>query len=117
MPVAFVVGSRWGTSGIAAAWLTVYPAFVVLPLAMITFRRLELRPTAYLGVLAPAAMAVSVMLLTVLAIRAVTPFSPSHLLSILRDVVVGATAYVLTLFAFQRNRLRAFVSLMWRARA
>ena len=117
MPAAFVVGSMWGLSGIAAAWLTVYPTFVVLPLALITFRRLELRPTEYLRVLGPAAMAASVMLLTVLGVRAVTPFAPSHLMAILRDVVVGGAAYVLTLFVFQRHRLRAIVSLMLRARA
>ena len=28
MPVAFLIGSKWGTTGIAAAWLVAYPIMI-----------------------------------------------------------------------------------------
>ncbi len=31
MPVAFYIGSRWGTTGIAAMWILVYPIALVIP--------------------------------------------------------------------------------------
>ncbi|MEO6445703.1 MAG: lipopolysaccharide biosynthesis protein, partial [Gemmatimonadaceae bacterium] len=40
MPIAFYTGSHWGTVGLAAGWLLVYPIVVVAPMASLVFRRI-----------------------------------------------------------------------------
>ena len=48
MPASFLVGSHWGTVGIASAWLIVFP-FLNIPYYRRVFLRLELTFGQYLG--------------------------------------------------------------------
>src|SRR5208282_651749 len=53
LPISFYLGSHWGTTGIAAGWVVVYP-LVHLPLFSRVFRRINLPRSEYLGALWPA---------------------------------------------------------------
>jgi PST family polysaccharide transporter len=109
MPVAFILGARWGTSGIAAAWLVVYPIVVVVPMATTTFRQVQLGWGEYLRVLIPVTNAVIVMSIAVLATRAVLPTGTPRIVALLADVSAGCIAYVATMWLLHRERLLMFV--------
>lgn len=103
MPVAFLVGSRWGTTGIAAAWLVAYPPLTI-PLYWRVFRKTEMRAREYLSAVIPALNASAVMGVVVLLARFVSPFKPHSLPGLCFLVLAGALSYVgaLLLFHYQR---------------
>ncbi|MEP7346382.1 MAG: lipopolysaccharide biosynthesis protein, partial [Gemmatimonadaceae bacterium] len=115
MPVAFIVGARWGTTGIAMAWLVVYPIVVVVPMATMTFRQVQLGWGEYLRVLIPATSAVVVMSITVLAARAALPAGTSRIVALLAEVVAGGIAYAATLWFAHRERVLTFVRVVRRS--
>lgn len=92
MPLSFFVGSRWGTNGIATAWILMYPV-TTLPLYRRTFRRIGLSLWAYVSSVLPAMSATAIMTLSVLAVRWALPGSlrPSFRLAI--AIATGALAY------------------------
>ena len=53
LPVAFVIGSRWGVAGIAFGWVVGYP-FIAIPLAVKTLRTIDMPFREYLQALRPA---------------------------------------------------------------
>ncbi len=109
MPVAFIVGAQWGTSGVAMAWLVVYPIVVVIPMATTTFRQVQLGWGEYLRVLIPATNAAIVMSVTVLATRSMLPVATPRLVALLAAVAAGGVAYAATLWFFHRERVLTFV--------
>ena len=48
MPVAFLIGSKWGTTGIAAAWLAAYP-IIIAPVYHRIFQKTGMTAREYLG--------------------------------------------------------------------
>lgn len=117
MPLAFWLGSRWGTTGLAATWLAVYPVAIVAPMAYLAFRALELRTVEYLRALAAPAMGIVVMTLAVWAVRGgVTP-GLRPVLQLMVDVGVGAVVYMATIFSVHRQRVLGLVSALRGARA
>lgn len=106
LPVAFLVASRWGTAGIAAAWLVVHPVAVVWPAARAVFARLGVAWRAYAAALAPAASAVALMAGAVLVSRLLHPAEMSRVAELAADVGVGVVSYVLTLLVLYRERVR-----------
>jgi len=117
MPIAFWVGSRWGTVGIAAMWLVVYPVALVVPMARIVFRQLGMGAGEYWRALAPAITGVVVMCAVVWGVRSVVPPELSRTLRLTIDVGVGATAYLGSILAFHRARVTAMVAGLRAARA
>ncbi len=114
LPAGFLVGSRFGTVGIAAAWIAVHP-LVLLPLYRRTFRVTGLSPRRYLAALAPAVSGTLLLAAAVLGVRlllsgAAAGFGPAARLAL--QVAAGAAAYGLALFLFHRGRLRAFRGLL-----
>lgn len=109
MPLSFIAGARWGTSGIALAWLVVYPILVVIPMAMTTFRQVQLGWRDYLRVLIPATNSVVIMSVAVLATRAALPAGTPRAVALLADVAVGAAAYGATLWLLHRERVLTFI--------
>ena len=66
MPSAFLIGSRWGSAGVATAWMIAYP-IIVAPVYVKLFVRIGLTVRDYLAAIGPAisgtvAMAVAVLL-------------------------------------------------------
>jgi PST family polysaccharide transporter len=109
MPIAFVIGARWGTAGIAMAWLVVYPIVVVIPMAATTFRQVQLGWGEYLRVLVPATNAVVVMAAAVMALRMALPAGTPRLVALVSEVSTGAIAYAGTLWILHRERVRTFL--------
>lgn len=109
MPFCFVVGLRWGVTGLAASWLVGYPAYLaitaawVLPVIGVSARRL-------LGAVAPPATAALAMGALLVALDALLPpLAPPARLAIL--VLVGATAYSAWLWTFARETLIEAIAL------
>lgn len=109
MPIAFIVGSRWGVSAIAAAWLVMSPV-TVIPVAMKVFPAIRCTLRQYLGSLAPALAGSSVMLLAVIAFR--SWWIPSHWPTFVRlsaEIAVGGCAYAAIIWGFYRARVMQYV--------
>lgn len=101
LPIAFVIGARFGITGIAAAWIVAHP----LLLAVVAARALPvigLSARAFLGAIAPAfgagaAMAGAVMLAAHLS----GPLPPAVMLAL--SVAVGGGVYLGALWGFARS--------------
>lgn len=108
MPVAFLIGSRWGTSGIAGAWLVAYPV-IIAPVYYRVFQKTVMRVGEYLKVLVPSVTGSVIMVAAVLGMRAVVPERTPAVLSLCLIVAVGALAYGGGLFVFYRDRIAHIV--------
>lgn len=118
LPAGFLVGSRFGTVGVAAAWIVVHP-LVLVPLYRRTFLVTGLTLRAYLAALAPAVSGTLLLVVAVLGVRLLLPAgvpgagaAGSPVLRLALQVAAGAAAYGLALFLFHRDRLRAFRGLL-----
>jgi O-antigen/teichoic acid export membrane protein len=104
MPLAFLIGSHWGTSGIAGAWLLAYP-IIIAPVYYRVFQKTGMRLGQYLKVLVPSLNASIIMVIAVLGVRAIlrARISPVLELSVLSGI--GAVAYGGALLVFYRDRV------------
>jgi PST family polysaccharide transporter len=104
MPVAFLIGSRWGTNGIAAAWVIAYPP-VMAPMYYRAFHKTGLRLKEYVSALMPALSASVIMTVVVLLVRSALPVGAPPLPCLSFLIFMGALAYLGALFTFHRNRV------------
>jgi O-antigen/teichoic acid export membrane protein len=110
LPIAFYIGSRWGTAGIAWGWVLAYPV-VAIPLYRKTFQAIEMRLDDYLRALRPAIDGVLVMSLAVLAVKRAARSLP--LLPLLAlEIAAGALAYSAVLVVLHRPRVMAFTGFL-----
>ena len=114
LPAGFLAGSRFGTLGIAAAWIAVHP-LVLAPLYVRTFRVTGLSARRYLGALIPAGSGTLLLVAAVAAVRLLLPAGSAAGTALKEPAVrlglqaaAGAAAYGLALALFHRDRLRAF---------
>jgi teichuronic acid exporter len=110
MPFAFWFGSHWGTIGVAAVWLFVYPVILVIPVARTAFRAIELEPSTYFRALRPALVSGAAMVVAVLAIELLRPVFDGRTALLFLKVAVGAVAYLMTLWFGYRSRVLTFVN-------
>ena len=116
MPVTFYVsGQRWGTVGLAFAWVLVDPVFN-LRLYRRVFSKIHLSTSAYLGALWPALSAVALMTAGVLAVKGLGSATWSAGLRLAAEVGAGAISYGLACCVLHRGRLAAFYQLVVAAR-
>jgi O-antigen/teichoic acid export membrane protein len=92
LPIAFYIGSHWGTVGIAAGWVVIYP-LVQLPLFSRIFRRINLRRSEYLGALWPAVSSSAVMAISIEALRSVSREIWPLYARFASEIVVGIVTY------------------------
>jgi O-antigen/teichoic acid export membrane protein len=104
MPIAFLIGSRWGTSGIAAAWVVAYPP-VMFPMYYRVFHKTEMQLKEYISVLTPALSASVIMTVVVLFARSVLPTEFHPLPCLLLIIVIAVLSYAGALLAFHRPRV------------
>ncbi|MBX7495158.1 lipopolysaccharide biosynthesis protein [Qipengyuania sp. 6B39] len=110
MPIAFLIGVRWGIVGMAWAWLATYPLITAITAAN-SFGAIRVSARQVLGAVAPAALAGLVMAVTVYLVDRQLAFaSPALRLGVL--VATGGAVYLGWLFAFARERLAEFVALV-----
>jgi len=106
MPVAFYLGSSWGSVGVAASWLLVHP-LVTFPLYGRLFNKIQLGTLQYLAGLWPSLSGSLIMAFGVLAVRYSFDSDLDLPLRFAVDVLVGATTYLLTVLVLHRKRLVA----------
>lgn len=116
LPVMFFIGSRWGTTGVAGAWIIGYP------LVMIGAFRNILEVTGasvkgYFGSIAPAAFTTAVMIAAVLAFRLTVAAQWTPLLRLIGETSLGAASYALMAFTVHGARLRTLRVLLQGARS
>ncbi len=92
LPVAFYVGTRWGTGGVALAWMVAYPLLVVPLLVVHTLRVIGLSGREYLGALWPAISATTVMTVAVLLASWLIPPRLGNAPALVVEVGVGAAS-------------------------
>jgi hypothetical protein len=110
MPISFLVGSRWGPTGIAASWLLVYPV-TRIPMLRLTCMKLDLRYSTYFAAFWPALSCTLIMSAGVLGTdRLTSQWSAAPRL--LLQIAVGGAFYCLSLAAIHRPLLyRTFRSI------
>jgi PST family polysaccharide transporter len=101
-PIGFFVAARWGTTGIAAAWLILFPILAV-PLFWRTFREVELHYTHYLRALWPALSGSLVMGATVISLRYFLPAELPLMVRLPAEVIAGAIAYIASMLLLHRK--------------
>ena len=92
MPVAFLIGVKWGLAGVAVAWAVVYP-LVSIPVYRIVMRSLEMKLPMLLGAVAPAIGFTTVMLAAVVAVRFAMGDRASPTLMLGLQIAAGVVTY------------------------
>lgn len=110
-PPAFYVGSRWGTSGIAWAWIVIYP-IITAPYVWRTLSAIDLRTRTYLKAFLPALQTSAIMVFAVVAARLATPHTFPVAVRFTIAVAAGIAAYAAVLFFKERDRLRDVLTLI-----
>ena len=108
MPIAFLLGSRWGTSGIAAAWVVAYPV-IMIPLYYRALEKTGLKFKEYIFVIIPSLTASAIMAGIVLLLRLLLKDRPHSLSELLFLSVCGVLSYAAALFVFHRSRVTSLI--------
>jgi PST family polysaccharide transporter len=112
MPTSFYFsGQRWGTVGLAMAWVLVDPLFA-FALYWRTFSKIELTPRAYLGALWPALSGSALMAAAVLAVGVFGDSEWTPGLRLATQIGVGVLTYGLACVILHRERFEAFRGLV-----
>ncbi len=116
MPTSFYFsGQRWGTVGLAVAWVLVDPPLAVL-LYWRVFSKIELSPKAYLEALWPALSGTTLMAAAVLAVGVLSPSEWTPGLRLAAQIGGGVLTYGLACVVLHRERFEAFRELVMAAR-
>jgi PST family polysaccharide transporter len=109
MPPAFLLGSRWGITGIACGWILVYP-LVALTLVRRSLHSVRLRARTFVRVAVwPAVMANALMAGGVLGVRWLVPDQWPALVALPIEIVSGATIYCVVLLTVHGARMRELI--------
>lgn len=92
-PLAFVIGARWGATGVAVSWLLLMPV-VSLPMqAHYVWRKIDVTWGNWLRAVWPAASSAAVMAAVVAIVAALRPFEAPAMM-LIAQIVCGGAAYV-----------------------
>lgn len=116
MPTGFFFGGqRWGTVGLALAWVAMDPLIVSLLYARV-FSKLALSPGAYLRALWPALSGTALMAAVVLVVGRVAGGAGTAGVRLAAEVGAGVISYGLACLLLHRARLQGFYELVVAAR-
>jgi PST family polysaccharide transporter len=116
MPASFYFGGqRWGTLGLAMAWVLMDPLYV-FPSYWRVLSKLELSPKAYVAALWPALSGTALMTAVVLAVRALSGSDWPAGLRLAAQVGAAMITYGLACLVLHRERFEAFRELVRAAR-
>ncbi len=117
MPTAFyLMGSRWGTTGLALAWMTVYPILALIQYWRVS-RRIALPVSDYVRALWPAVSSSAVMCAVVWTTQLATRSRGPLAAMLGLQVGLGVLTYALMCLTVHRHRLRTFYQMVKRQRA
>jgi len=105
-PIGFFVAARLsGTTGIATAWIVLYP-FLSVPLFWRAFREIKMRYSEYLHALWPAVSGSIVMSIALVSFRHFAGTRWPLLGQLSAEVLLGALAYILTMVTMHSSNVR-----------
>jgi teichuronic acid exporter len=111
----FLVGSAWGASGIAAAWLVVHPSFSVVSFSRVG-RVLDLRGRQYMQALRLGLDGTAVMAAALLAFQwFVAPAWPAPV-RLAASIILGAGVFASATWLLHGTRLRQILEWLRRVR-
>lgn len=108
LPPAFLLGSRWGTTGIALVWVLVYPVYTI-PLYRRTLKSIDMPFASYLKVVRPAFFSSVAMIAVVYCVDAIFLQTLPVTLKLFTEVTLGALAYAATLQFVFGNQVRPYL--------
>lgn len=108
LPLAFYVGSFWGATGIAMAWVIVHPVVILLPLHVRVLGRLGVSASTYFRTLWPAVSGCLCMTGAVLLVHWLLPANVSTVTRLALKVFLGAAVYVSIVLLLHWSRVQAF---------
>ena len=112
MPMAFLIGSRWGTTGIAATWVFASPV-IIAPIYYRVFKKIELEVKEYVSTVLPALNASIIMAIVVLLTRSVMRSESHSLAGLFLIVLSGTLSYSGALFVLHRGRVSRLLRTTW----
>lgn len=95
-PIGFFFGSHWGTTGIAVAWIALFP-LLAIPLFWRAFREIEMPPMQYLQAIWPAVGASLIMSVFILLLRTSLPANWPVYAKIVPEIFSAGVAYLGTM--------------------
>jgi O-antigen/teichoic acid export membrane protein len=104
-PIGFFLAARWGTTGIATAWIILYP-FLAAPLFWRSFREIEMRPADFLRALWPAFSGSVLMTAAVLWFRHFAPAGWPLIACLATEIAVGGIVYIMTMLTVHSRNMR-----------
>jgi teichuronic acid exporter len=107
---ALATGLRWGSTGVAVAWIVAVPLIAAPTFFRSTLRILGVRSTTYLKALWPATSGVALVAVAVIALRLLLPSSWSASAVLASCVAIGAPLYVAVLRFGHEPRTRALAA-------
>ena len=116
LPVGFVLGSRYGLGGVAAAWLVLHPACTMLNLRRVC-RRLEMSVLDYAAALRPALVGGVAMAAAVVGTSLSLPEGAGHGVRLAAEIAVGAVTYAGVMLLTHGARLGALRAALREVRA
>jgi PST family polysaccharide transporter len=111
LPAAFLVGSQWGTVGIAMVWALVHPP-LNYRLSAYVFRSIGLSHGEYWRSFIPASLASLAMMLAVVGIKFSMPSDWSLPVRLGTEVCLGGIAYITVAQLFYWAHLQKFILLV-----
>lgn len=111
LPLSFYIGSHWGSVGIAAAWVLVYP-LLQIPLFVRIFHRIKLSLSEYLRALWPAFSSCALMAISIVAFKSMSPATWPLYARLTAEIIVGIVTYGTVLFLFHQKYLERFLQLV-----
>lgn len=112
LPPLFLLGSRWGITGVAATWLIAYPALFSLLGQRWVLNRLGIPFRQFLAEMWPALSGVGLMALSVLLTGYVFDGRGPVVVRLLLTSIIGAATYVVALRTLHRRVFEAAVQLV-----
>jgi PST family polysaccharide transporter len=109
MPVSFYVGTYWGLTGVAFAWVVAYPA-VTIPMYRRVFERLELPARDYLASIAPALCCAALMAVAALAFRTALGNDLTPPVRLTGTVGAGGVVYLASMVFIFRERFLTWLT-------
>ena len=106
-PIGFLIGARWGTSGIATTWVLLYPALAI-PLFRRTFIEIELPWVEFLRTLWPAFSCGFLMAVALFVARDFLPREWPELARLVLEIALGICVYVCSLLLLHPRSIRKF---------
>ena len=108
LPISFLVGSHWGTVGIAAAWIIMYPPLTI-PLYYKTFTKIEMKTRDYVSSIMPAVVSSLIMAFMVTLVRWKLPIAWHTTARLVILVLTGACTYFLALVLLYAQTVKRLI--------